>query len=285
MTNLENLLTLNAIPELGSIRIKKLLECFGSAEKIFSVSLCALRRVEGISLKIAQDILRKKNKIDIEEELNLAKKNDIKIISIQDKDYPESLKNIYDPPIILYVKGTLLEKDNLAIAVVGSRRASIYGLTCAEKFALQLSELGITVISGMARGVDSASHRGALKAKGRTIAVLGSGLLNIYPAENKKLFEEISHNGAVISEFPLNTKPFAGNFPRRNRIISGLSLGVIVVEASRNSGALITADLALEQGREVQFIQQELCEKIMKSGVSSLEYLQILKGKLEPVAM
>ncbi len=251
MNNLENLLILNSICELGSVRIKNLLEAFGSAEKILSASESELRRVEAITPVAAQNITRKKNKFDVKKELELAKKQDIKIISIFDKDYPENLKTIYDPPIILYVKGRLSEEDKFSIAIVGSRRASIYGLSCAEKFGCQLAELGITVISGMARGVDSASHRGALKAKARTIAVLGSGLLNIYPPENKKLFEEISQNGAVISEFPLETKPLAGNFPRRNRIISGLSLGVIVVEASRNSGALITANLALEQGREV----------------------------------
>lgn len=269
MTNLENLLTLNAIPELGSIRIKRLLDYFGSAQKIFSASTYELQRVQGMRPNIAQNIKFKKNKFDIKKELEKAKKNGIKIIALGDKEYPENLKSIYDPPIILYVKGNFEEKDNLAIAIVGSRRASIYGLTCAEKFAAELADLNITVVSGMARGVDSASHRGALKAKSRTIAVLGSGLLNIYPPENKKLFEEISEFGTVISEFPLDTKPFAGNFPKRNRIISGLSLGVIVVEASRNSGALITADLALEQGREVFAVPGKL-DSVNSFGVNAL---------------
>ncbi len=269
MTNLESLLTLNAICELGSIRIKNLLAHFGSAEKVLSASENELRNVDGVNLSACQNIIRKKNKFDVEKELSLAKKHDIKIISIQDKDYPENLKTIYDPPTILYLKGEFLKQDDLSIAIVGSRRASIYGISCAEKFAFALAELGITVVSGMARGVDSASHRGALKAKGRTIAVLGSGLLNIYPPENEKLFEQIYQSGAVISEFPLETKPLATNFPRRNRIISGLSLGVVVAEASRNSGALITADLALEQGREVFAIPGKV-DSVNSFGVNAL---------------
>ncbi|MDP2939234.1 MAG: DNA-processing protein DprA [Candidatus Omnitrophota bacterium] len=251
MTDLESLLILNSISQLGSIRIKKLLEHFGETKKILLATQKELCAVEGISLAVAQNIVSRKNKLDIKKELDLADKNGIKIISIQDKDYPENLKNIYDPPIILYIKGRLLEKDIFSIAIVGSRRASIYGISTAEKFAFELAQLGITIVSGMARGIDSAAHRGSLKSKGRTIAVLGSGLLNIYPPENKELFQEICENGCVISEFPLETKPLAENFPRRNRIISGLSLGLIVVEASRNSGALISANLALEQGREV----------------------------------
>jgi DNA processing protein len=152
---------------------------------------------------------------------------------------------------VLYVLGSITTKDNLAIGIVGSRRASLYGLSSAEKFAVQLSTRGITIVSGMARGVDTYAHRGALKAQGRTIAVMGSGFNHIYPAENADLAKEISFSGAVVSEFPMEAKPLPGNFPRRNRLISGLSLGILITEAARNSGALITADFALEQGREV----------------------------------
>lgn len=284
MTENEAVVALNMISGIGSQRLKKLLEAFGGAPKVFLASESKLKKVEGIGDKIAREItgFRFEN---LKKELDLAKKLKVRIITLEDKEYPQNLKNIYDPPICLYLKGEFRGEDALSLAIVGSRRASFYGLTCAEKFAFALGKLGISIVSGLARGVDTQAHKGALKSGGRTLAVLGSGLNRIYPPENKKLAEGISECGAVISEFSLDTKPLAQNFPRRNRVISGLSQGVIVVEAARNSGALITADCALEQDREVQFIQQELCEKIMRSGTSSLEYLQILKGKLELVAM
>jgi DNA processing protein len=175
----------------------------------------------------------------------------IKKISIDDAEYPEILKSIYTPPKLLYVNGSFKEDDKNAVAIVGSRRATRYGLEMAEKIAFDIAVRGITVVSGMARGIDSAAHAGALKAKGRTIAVMGSGHNYIYPPENKELYEEIAKNGAVITEFEDDMAPLPGNFPIRNRIISGLSLGLVVVEAARNSGALITAGYALEQGREV----------------------------------
>lgn len=172
-------------------------------------------------------------------------------ISISDKDYPARLKNIYSPPVDLYIKGEFLPEDEIAVALVGSRKASQYGLELSEKLAYDLATRGITVVSGLARGIDSAAHRGALKAKGRTIAVFGCGIDYIYPPENKLLAEQIQERGALISEFPDKLSPKPYNFPRRNRIISGLSLGVVVIEAARTSGALITANFALEQGREV----------------------------------
>ena len=175
----------------------------------------------------------------------------IRKITIDDPGYPKNLRNIHKPPAQLYVNGTLGERDEMAVAVVGSRRASIYGLETSEKIAYELALRGVTVVSGMARGIDSAAHRGALKAKGRTIAVMGSGHGHIYPPENEELYREIAGSGAVVTEYDDAVEPLQFNFPQRNRIISGLSLGVVVVEAARNSGALITADLAAEQGREV----------------------------------
>ena len=175
----------------------------------------------------------------------------IRKITIKDAEYSENLKNIYDPPKALYVNGALNPEDKLAVALVGSRRASIYGLETCERLAYELASRGVTIVSGMARGIDSSAHRGALKAKGRTIAVMGSGHNHIYPAENKKLYEEIVKSGAVVTEFEDDAPPLPRNFPKRNRIISGLSLGVVIVEAAKNSGALITASLALEQGRDV----------------------------------
>lgn len=175
----------------------------------------------------------------------------IRTISINKAEYPEILKNIHTPPKVLYVNGSFTEEDKNAVGIVGSRRATPYGLQMAEKLAYELATRGITIISGMARGIDTAAHRGALKAKGRTIAVMGSGHGHIYPPENKDLYKEIAQSGAVITEFEKDMEPLPQNFPIRNRIISGLSLGLVVVEAARNSGALITADFALEQDREI----------------------------------
>ncbi len=175
----------------------------------------------------------------------------IRKIAKDDPGYPENLKNIHRPPKALYVNGTILERDKMAVALVGSRRASYYGIEVCEKLAYDLAIRGVTIVSGMALGIDTAAHKGALKAKGRTIAVLGSGHGHIYPPQNKKLYSDIVKTGAVVTEFENETQPLPYNFPQRNRIISGLSLGVVVVEAARNSGALITADFALEQGREV----------------------------------
>ena len=250
MTRLEALVSLNMVSDIGSVKLSKLTETFGSPENIFNAPFEELMRIFGITEEIALKIASFK-KEDLDKEFKLAKKYSLRIITLEDKDYPENLKNIPGAPIVLYVKGELKQEDNLAIGIVGSRRASFYGLTNAQKFAYDLSEKGFTIVSGMARGVDTYAHKGALKAGGRTIAVMGSGFNYIYPEENKKLFEEISQSGTVISEFSFKTIPFKQNFPRRNRIISGLSLGVLVVEAARNSGALITADFALEQGREV----------------------------------
>jgi len=185
------------------------------------------------------------------DESRLIKKENVKIITIKDAEYPVNLKEIHDPPAALYVKGELKKEDKLSIAIVGSRHSSNYGRDTAERLARELAQLGITVVSGMARGIDTSAHNGALNSKGRTIAVLGSGLANIYPPENKALFYKIAESGAVISEFPMTMPPLAANFPRRNRIISGLSLGTVIVEAAQKSGALITARCAYEQGREV----------------------------------
>jgi DNA processing protein len=175
----------------------------------------------------------------------------IRKITIGDAEYPKNLRNIYNFPKQLYVNGTLLESDDMAVAIVGSRRATIYGIETAEKLGFELAAKGVTVVSGMAVGIDSAAHRGSLRAKGRTIAVMGSGHNSIYPPQNRKLYEEIAAAGAVVTEYEDDMEPLPYNFPARNRIISGLSLGVVVVEAARNSGALITADFAAEQGRTV----------------------------------
>jgi DNA processing protein len=248
MNNFEALVSLNLLPQIGSVRLNGLLKHFGEPRAIFKASRQDLVLLLG--QRIGESIVSFDFKF-LEDDLVLAKKSGIKIITFFDQDYPLALKEIPGAPIVLYVSGSIIAQDNLAIGIVGSRRASLYGLSHAEKFAIWLSAEGITIVSGMARGVDTYAHRGALKAKGRTIAVMGSGFNHIYPEENADLAKEISFSGAVISEFPMDAQPLPQNFPRRNRLISGLSRGVLITEAARNSGALITADFALEQGREV----------------------------------
>ena len=251
MTDTERLLILNMIEDVGSIRTRCLLEYFGSLSKVFEAGEDELKRVKNIGSLIALKIVQGIREIDLNKELKLIKRHNVKVITFIDEDYPVSLKNIHDPPVVLYVKGEILPEDDIAIAIVGSRKASFYGMQTAERLGYELASRGVTIVSGMARGIDSSAHRGALKANKRTIAVLGSGLANIYPEEHIILAEEISSKGAVISEFAMETIPDRGNFPKRNRIISGLSKGVVVVEAAQKSGALITADCALEQGKEV----------------------------------
>ncbi len=289
MTGQEALISLNMVSGLGSIKLRRMQEAFGSSHKILSVSKSELKKIAGIGDKIAEEIIKAKDNPGLKKELDLVKKHKVKIITINDKDYPKNLKEIYDPPIVLYLKGSLEQDDGLALAIVGSRRASFYGLSIAEKLAGELSGVGLTIISGMARGIDSAAHRGALKAGGRTLAILGSGLSNIYPPENKPLFEKIQTQGAVISEFPMQMEPLAQNFPRRNRIISGLSIGVVVVEAARNSGAIITADCALEQGREVFAVPGKIdsatswgTNKLIKQGAKLVEDSQDIIEELKP---
>jgi len=246
----EALIGLNLIGSIGTARLKRLLEVFACPQEIFCSPADVLARVSGIGHAIASKITSLQEE-EIFKETGLAKAYGLSILTYEDEGYPKNLKNIFDPPIVLYVKGGIQDCDAHSIAIVGSRRASCYGLAAAERLAGELAGLGITVISGMARGIDTFSHKGALKAGGRTLAVMGSGFTHLYPAENEKLAEEISCAGAVISEFPLTALPLKQNFPRRNRVISGLAEGVVVVEAARNSGALITADFALEQGRTV----------------------------------
>lgn len=193
----------------------------------------------------------------------------IRKITIDDHGYPKNLKNIHRPPKALYINGTLLERDEAAVALVGSRRSSLYGMETCEKLAYDLAIRGVTIVSGMARGIDSAAHKGALEAGGRTIAVMGSGHNDIYPPENRDLYKEIAKKGAVITEFEDNMPPLAANFPQRNRIISGLSLAVVVVEAARNSGALITASFAAEQGRDVMAVPGKV-SSLTSSGTNDL---------------
>lgn len=234
---------------LGPSGARKLIDRYGSIKNVFSLSVKELRD-SGIPLKTAENIARWKQ-LPWEEEIKFCKENNISLISIDDNLYPRLLREIHNPPLLLYVKGTLPSDSDICVAIVGTRNPSLYGIRIAEKFAEKLSLYGITVVSGMARGIDTAAHKGALKGGGRTVAITGCGFRYCYPAENRLLLEEIAKKGAVATEFPSFIKPKPENFPRRNRIVSGMCKGVLVVEAGQKSGALITADLALEQGREV----------------------------------
>ncbi|MDP8233692.1 MAG: DNA-processing protein DprA, partial [Candidatus Saelkia tenebricola] len=206
---------------------------------------------KGISKNIAENITSCESTYNIDKELELIEAQGVEVLTIFDKSYPEMLKEIYDPPVVLYVKGILSDKDDLSLGVVGSRKCTQYGIRATKELVASLKDYEITIVSGLARGIDSVAHKAALENKLRTIAVLGSGLGCIYPLENAKLANDIALSGAVISEFPFETKPLKQNFPRRNRIISGLSKGIVVIEAAQRSGALITVDFALEQGRDV----------------------------------
>ena len=236
---------------VGPTIFRQLLETFGSAEAALRADRSALVSARGIGAVTADKIVSSRSQVDVDKELELVSKSGVTLLSWASPAYPVGLKTIYDPPAVLYVRGELEPEDATALAVVGTRRASRYGLEQAERFGAALARAGFTVVSGLARGIDSAAHLGALKAGGRTIAVLGCGLSRVFPPENADLFRSVAENGAVVSELPMLAEPLAENFPRRNRIISGLSLGVLVIEGPMRSGAMITARMAMEQGREV----------------------------------
>jgi DNA processing protein len=243
---------LNMTPGIGPRAAAKLLERFGSAAAVYSATRSELKQLR-LPPDAVDTIIARELQSTAEAEIEAVKRLGGDILLLDDGVYPSSLREIYDPPIVLYVKGAWSEcLDQPCIGVVGSRRCSTYGQNSALMLARDLAERGITIVSGFARGIDAAAHRGALEAGGRTIAVLGTGLDEVYPRDHAKLAAEIlAHGGALVTQFPLKTPPVSENFPYRNRIISGLSLGIVVVEAAENSGSLITARLAIEQNREV----------------------------------
>lgn len=244
-------IALNMVPGVGPVTYRKLLNHFGTPEQVLSASLHDLMVVPGLSDRIARELVNFGWPNRIDKELDAIAQQQIQLLTWDDEEYPALLKTIFDPPPVLYMKGQLERFRDILIAIVGSRKATTYGRTVAENLSRELAIKGIGVVSGLARGIDSAAHTGALKGGGKTVAVLGCGIDVIYPPENDRLYAEILEQGALLSEFPMHTKPDRGNFPARNRIISGLSLGTVVIEAGRQSGALITADMALEQGRDV----------------------------------
>jgi DNA processing protein len=262
--DIEKWLKLIRADGVGPTTFARLLKHFGSVDRVLGASVSELTKVDGIGFKTAEQIARTRGKFDAAAELELAGKLGVWLITLDDRRYPPVLRKIYDPPAVLYIKGSLTASDNLCVSIVGSRRCSLYGREQASRFAHLLSSAGFTICSGMARGIDSAAHQGALSAGGRTIAVQGCGLANIFPPENEKLFELITESGACVSELPLRYEPLSENFPPRNRIIAGLALATIVVEAGSYSGALITAKAALDNNREVMAIPGKIDSPLSK---------------------
>lgn len=287
---LADALRLALISGIGPRLRKSLLEAFGTAKDVLDAPPSELRRVPGIGGELTRRIAVAREEIDVAAELELCARHNIKIITDEDDAYPRALREIHDPPGILFVRGTILPQDALSLAIVGSRHATQYGLTQAERLAGSLARAGLTINSGLARGIDAAAHRGALAAGGRTIAVLGSGVLNLYPPEHAELAVEIARQGAVVSENPPESPPLSGAFPQRNRIISGMSLGVVVVEASTRSGALISARHAMEQGRDVFAVPGRVdnrmahgCHRLIRDGAKLVETVDDVLEELGPL--
>jgi DNA processing protein len=279
---------LKSIPGIGNILYKRLINRFCSPENVFAASIEELCKIRGLSKKTAFTIKTYKFRDCLKKEIDDTIKSGFHLITFSDRDYPSLLRHIPDPPPYLYVSGKLMPESH-NIAVVGSRHPTNYGISEAKRLSENLAARGFAIVSGMARGIDSAAHKGALSARGRTIAVLGSGLARIYPPENRKLFETISENGAVISEFSLQSPPEAHHFPVRNRIISGMALGTVVVEAAKKSGSLITARLAVEQNREVfavpgsiQSYKSAGTNSLIKQGAKLVQHIEDIIEELSP---
>jgi DNA processing protein len=240
----------NKVLGIGPARLRALLDFFGGIQEAWHADAASLTDV-GLDRRSISNLLMARKSMDLAGELDRLEQAGVHVLTWDSEDYPINLRNIYDPPPVIYVKGELLPEDDWAVAMVGTRHATVYGKEAARHLATGLAQNGVTVVSGLAAGIDAVAHQAALEAGGRTLAVLGSGVDVIYPEQNRRLAEQLVQQGALISEYPLGTKPERTNFPPRNRLISGLSLGTVVVEAGARSGALITADFATEQGRDV----------------------------------
>ncbi|MDD5706516.1 MAG: DNA-processing protein DprA [Kiritimatiellae bacterium] len=282
VTERQAFIALNRVTGLGAVTVKRLIEALGSATAILRADERVLRSVRGMGPERAAQIGRELAQADWRDEERRAGELGVQLLTWADDGYPKQLREIFDPPLALYVSGDQAALNGTAVAVVGTRHPTHYGRECAHLFGFQLGGAGIVVVSGLARGIDTEAHRGALQAKGRTVAVLGGALDCLYPEENRDLAREIAtQGGAVISEYPFGRQPDRQTFPMRNRIVSGLSAGVLVVEASLTSGTLITVDQALEQGRTVMAMPGRIdsvasqgCHKLLRSGarlVTSVE--------------
>ncbi len=284
----EALIALNMVEHVGPVRLRQLLEHFGDAAAILRASRAELARVRGIGEETAEAITNWENTVDLPAELRRIRDFGCQVLIQSDDAYPPLLREIYDPPIVLYVKGALLPRDRNAIAMVGSRRTTHYGQESARRLAYQLAYCGVTVVSGGARGIDTAAHQGALAAKGRTVAVLGTGINLVFPPENADLFERIAAHGALLTQFPFNRPADKQTFPIRNRIVAGMTLGTVVVEADLHSGALITAGMAVDHGRQVFAVpgridspQSKGCHELIKKGAKLCESAEDVLGEFE----
>jgi DNA processing protein len=294
LTRRQAYLALNMLPTIGPVRVRKLLEHFGTPEDVLAAPRDAILNCKAVRGESAKILAHWEDHADISREELRIREMGVHCITREDESYPEPLRQIWDPPLVLYVWGELLPRDRVAIGVVGSRRSTHYGNQAAKKLSFQLAHAGVTVLSGLARGIDTAAHEGAVAAKGRTVAVLGSGLAKLYPPENRALAEKIvSGHGAVVSEFPLDLPPDKQTFPMRNRIVSGWSSGILVVEAPAWSGAIITANMAGEQGRSVFAVPGPIdrptsagCNKLIQQGarlvMDAQDILEELNSLLPP---
>ena len=288
MNSTEALVALNMVPHVGPVRLRQLLARFDSPEAILAAPRHGLIAVNGVSETTADAISSWESTIDLSGELKRIGDFGCHVVTQQDENYPELLRQIYDPPIVLYVKGTLTTRDKNSVALVGSRMTTSYGVNVTRKLAYQLAYMGVTVVSGGARGIDTAAHQGALSAKGRTIAVLGTGINIVFPPENAQLFEKIIRNGALVTQFPFNRPADKQSFPIRNRIVAGMTLGTVVVEANLTSGALITANFAVENGRQVFAVPGPIdsprskgCHDLIKKGAKLCESAEDIVTEFE----
>lgn len=288
MNSREAFVAVNLIPNVGPVRFRQLLNHFGDPVQILAARKEALLRVQGINETVAESISTWEGSIDLPAELKRIQEFGCEIVTWEDEHYPELLRQIYDPPIVLYVKGTLTKADKNSVALVGSRMTTAYGMNTARKLGFQLGTMGITVVSGGARGIDTAAHQGAISGKGRTIAVLGTGINQVFPPENAALFEKIAAQGALVTQFPFNRPPDKQSFPIRNRIVAGMTLGTVVIEANMTSGALITANMAVEHGRQVFAVPGPIdsprskgCHDLIKKGAKLCEGVEDIVTEFE----
>jgi DNA processing protein len=289
MTRTEACLILNMVDHIGPVTVRRLVQHFGSPEEILQASASDLKAVQGVGAKSAKAISEWKDQVPFEKELADLEKAGIRVIDSEDEQYPIHLKEIHDPPLVLYVRGQLRDGEKNSIAIVGMRHPSHYGQETARKFGYQFGNIGMSVVSGLALGIDTSAHRGCLQAKGHTVAVLGFGFRYLAKAENAKLAQEIVEaGGAVVSEFPLSRPPDRQTFPMRNRIVSGMTMGTLVVEAGVNSGALITSNFAVEQGRQVFATPGRIdspnsqgCHKLIQNGAKLVQSVEDILEEFE----